>query len=581
MKKIILFLCVLLLVGCGDLSSIQNTESLLPTEAESLQQLTQDYSAGIDFSDHEVLASYCKPGMYVFVHDDVRDVKEFSESMRSARMDQIEKWREEYPLKLEKMLSETLSPEEIGDAILAIGISYLYNERYRDGTPYIVCAAENYQNTFAMYILGQMYGTPPEDSDTYIPLDFDYEKAGFWIGSAIYIDSLEGFKNTINKKALGVYDWIFEMQLEDDRADIVDDDVERYIVNTFPHYQEIFTRREEREHDVPEEGSEVESKPESKALPKPQLQPISDVYKLNKSMELEDEYNRYDYKPVSEININDIEYFADSTLEADGEFYYGKSNLFDGDWSTSWCAIKGGTFPVVDFVFDEPMYIGWIGIVPGYATDEDIYFKNSRVKELDFDSDTGGGRSFILPDAYKMHYVFVDTYFDKSASLMFGDLYPGSKFDDTCVAEIDFSPSVQPHIATLDLDYEQEDYDEEGGYDCDRGFTVYSEGHVEITKKDPGLIAFLEGVQVGDEFTVEWGAKAEDMNSDYDQVLSVDNVEVQECWQDDRKYITSIFDPSILLDYGLPYNGGLGNFNVTVYKGKKQKFGAKFFSIIK
>ncbi len=138
---------------------------------------------------------------------------------------------------------------------------------------------------------------------------------------------------------------------------------------------------------------------------------------------------------------------ASSELEDDTGygFAYSPSNVFDLDYSTAWCPDIDDPDPWIRIIFPEEIdfsRVGTVGVVPGFARDETIYFQNNRVKNLELSYGGMGGLSvsYGLEDEYGMQFVEFPNEGGVWSSVVIRarDVYSGSKYDDTCISEIDF-----------------------------------------------------------------------------------------------------------------------------------------------
>lgn len=147
-----------------------------------------------------------------------------------------------------------------------------------------------------------------------------------------------------------------------------------------------------------------------------------------------------------------------SELEDDSGygFAYSASNIFDIDYSTAWCP-SGEENHELTINFSEPLELGTVGIVGGFARDEKIYFQNNRLKTLEvfYDEESVGDLSF--EDEYEMQFFDMPKGEVRVLRLRVKDVYPGSKYDDTCIAEVDFwSEYVEQKDATAAYNYYQQ-----------------------------------------------------------------------------------------------------------------------------
>ena len=120
-------------------------------------------------------------------------------------------------------------------------------------------------------------------------------------------------------------------------------------------------------------------------------------------------------------------------------FGYYQEMAFDKDFSTAWCSAESDN-ATMRIVFDSEVQFGKMGIVPGFARDEAIFAQNPRVKDLDvkIDGDHLGVLSFSFDDKYGMQFVDLSAHSGSEIELNVRGFYEGSKYDDVCIAEVDF-----------------------------------------------------------------------------------------------------------------------------------------------
>ncbi len=131
----------------------------------------------------------------------------------------------------------------------------------------------------------------------------------------------------------------------------------------------------------------------------------------------------------------------EETSEGEVLSYY-PCRASDGDPLTSWVegASGDGVGEWVRIDLDsEKAYYG-LNIFAGYGESEDLWGKNGRVKKVRVDFSNGGSEEFDLADVYE----YQDLVFDAPVSgLQYADIeilevYEGSEYDDTALAEIQF-----------------------------------------------------------------------------------------------------------------------------------------------
>jgi hypothetical protein len=127
---------------------------------------------------------------------------------------------------------------------------------------------------------------------------------------------------------------------------------------------------------------------------------------------------------------------------------YPVTNVGDMKKETAWVAAQnGGLNESVTLTLTEPQHVSMIGIVPGYAKSKSLYFANNRVRELEIVVNDNHVVKVVLPDEYisfgpysKKGYELIDLgdYAGdaKTITLTVRKVYPGSKYNDTCISEI-------------------------------------------------------------------------------------------------------------------------------------------------
>ncbi len=126
-------------------------------------------------------------------------------------------------------------------------------------------------------------------------------------------------------------------------------------------------------------------------------------------------------------------------------FAYSPANVLDLDYSTAWCPDPKDKGPWLRFAFSGEVPVSelkTVGIVPGFARDEKIYLQNNRIRTLQVTEvgETGTSFDIALEDAYEMHFVDLSLGEGTVTGLEWRptDVYPGLKYNDTCISEIDF-----------------------------------------------------------------------------------------------------------------------------------------------
>ncbi|MFZ1083715.1 MAG: DUF4424 family protein [Terracidiphilus sp.] len=165
----------------------------------------------------------------------------------------------------------------------------------------------------------------------------------------------------------------------------------------------------------------------------------------------------YDYANASEENKSWYS-FEKNTYFFDFHGYSAKTssekpdfpvkNLADFSNDTAWVAGKNhGIGESVTLTLAKPSHVDQIGIVPGFAKNHQLYFANNRIEQLDVSVNGGPPSTVTLPDEYisfspysqkGYHLIDLAPYAGpaKTITLTVRKVYPGTRFNDTCISEI-------------------------------------------------------------------------------------------------------------------------------------------------
>jgi hypothetical protein len=130
---------------------------------------------------------------------------------------------------------------------------------------------------------------------------------------------------------------------------------------------------------------------------------------------------------------------ASSILPPDHGNTYGLYNLLDGNDATAWVEGSGGQgvgeFLVLEF--NAPQSISGLTIRNGYHKSNDLYSKNSRVKEIHLIFSTGDELDTTLRDTPSEQHVALNRPVQaKWVQLIIRSVYPGWKYTDTAINEL-------------------------------------------------------------------------------------------------------------------------------------------------
>lgn len=118
---------------------------------------------------------------------------------------------------------------------------------------------------------------------------------------------------------------------------------------------------------------------------------------------------------------------------------YSSSKVLDGDFSTVWSeGVTGyGHGEWIKLNFAHVQTVNTIKIVNGLVNDKNGYYKNNRVESLILEFSDGSTQIVYLQDNNTSYQTIqispVDTTYVKC---IINSVYPGSKYNDTCIADI-------------------------------------------------------------------------------------------------------------------------------------------------
>lgn len=135
---------------------------------------------------------------------------------------------------------------------------------------------------------------------------------------------------------------------------------------------------------------------------------------------------------------------ASSTLYTKNTSYgtYAARNAWDKDPKTAWIEGKNddGVGEWIDFSFYQSRVIQGIQIINGYAKSEGLYQANNRVKRVHLSFDDGTSFEAELNDGQIQPQLikFPTPKKTERVRLTILEVYPGTKYRDTCISEIEF-----------------------------------------------------------------------------------------------------------------------------------------------
>ena len=136
---------------------------------------------------------------------------------------------------------------------------------------------------------------------------------------------------------------------------------------------------------------------------------------------------------------------ASSFLNPQNGNRYDIRSLFDGNTDTAWCeGVKGhGIGETIYFEWADAAPLKGLFITNGYTKNKETWTKNARIRELGirvWDRSWPKGRSFTirLQDSPLEEEILLPWRVNnpERLRLTIKSVYPGSKWQDTCVSEV-------------------------------------------------------------------------------------------------------------------------------------------------
>ncbi len=132
-------------------------------------------------------------------------------------------------------------------------------------------------------------------------------------------------------------------------------------------------------------------------------------------------------------------YCASSVLGGQQGNSYGPRNVTDGSNGSAWVeGSKGqgvGEFLVLEF--DAPRSVSEIAVRNGYAKNNDIYGKNSRVRDVEIRFSNGESMETTLSDQPGEQTISLNRPVEtKWVQIVIRSVYPGWKYSDTAINEV-------------------------------------------------------------------------------------------------------------------------------------------------
>ena len=151
-------------------------------------------------------------------------------------------------------------------------------------------------------------------------------------------------------------------------------------------------------------------------------------------------YNPIDTPKSVAINKGVVRATSSSALK-ESDRVYSASNIVDGDNTTCWAdGVSGlGIGESITISFDKNYEINGFRIFNGHQKSEDLFNKNSRPIALRVIGSDGSNEVYSFEDTiYEQDVTFKKPINVNSIKLVIEKVARGSKYEDTCIAEVIF-----------------------------------------------------------------------------------------------------------------------------------------------
>lgn len=147
--------------------------------------------------------------------------------------------------------------------------------------------------------------------------------------------------------------------------------------------------------------------------------------------------------PSSSLGLRDIvsSAKASSVYSGDNLGKHGPEKMYDGKLDTNWTENDSGNGigEYVTFYFDDTYAVKKLRIYIGSHFNEGVYKQNCRPKAITLTFSDGSTECISLSDSYDEQIITFDQYhYTDYVKLTIDDVYTGTKYLDTVIAELDF-----------------------------------------------------------------------------------------------------------------------------------------------
>ncbi|MBQ7264553.1 MAG: S-layer homology domain-containing protein [Firmicutes bacterium] len=125
-------------------------------------------------------------------------------------------------------------------------------------------------------------------------------------------------------------------------------------------------------------------------------------------------------------------------------YSYSPENVIDNDVSTCWCEGSGsyGEGEYITIYFDDLYTISELSLMNGLCTNEELYYKNSRLRDIKVVFSDGTSYDVECLDGWNNRnnvFSFGAGIETTSLTIIIQSVYEGNVYSDTCISEISVS----------------------------------------------------------------------------------------------------------------------------------------------
>lgn len=141
------------------------------------------------------------------------------------------------------------------------------------------------------------------------------------------------------------------------------------------------------------------------------------------------------------IRMSDITSVYESSADVENNYVHSGARTIDGDITSCWAdGVPGqGIGEYIAYNFRGTYQVNGLTIWAGHHKTIDLFYKNSRPARIRVEGSDGSVSRWNLGDGMNRHTItFNQPVNVSSLRIYIEDVYPGSKWQDTCIAEVEF-----------------------------------------------------------------------------------------------------------------------------------------------